>query len=41
MTRIQVAHQAWQRDSQSFMEKFVPMFFNGLDSIQQKQNISA
>ncbi len=41
MTRIQVAQQAWQRDPQSFMEKFVPMFFNGLDNIQQKQNRSA
>ena len=41
MTRIQVAHQAWQRDPQAFIEKFVPMFFNGLDSIQQKQKTSA
>ena len=32
MTRIQVAQKAWQRDPQSFMEKFVPMFFNGLDN---------
>ena len=41
MTRIQVAQQAWQRDPQAFIEKFVPMFFNGLDSIQQKQKTSA
>ncbi len=38
MTRIRLAHQAWQRDPQSFMEKFVPMFFNGLNNSQQKQN---
>ena len=38
MTRIQVAQKAWQRDPQSFMNKFVPMFFNGLNNIQQKQN---
>ena len=36
MTRIQVAQKAWQRDPQSFMEKFVPMFFNGLNNTQQK-----
>jgi rubrerythrin len=38
MTRIQVAQKAWQRDPQAFMEKFVPMFFNGLNNIQKKQN---
>ena len=36
MTRIQVAQKAWQRDPQYFMEKFVPMFFNGLNKTQQK-----
>ncbi|MBR8835755.1 MAG: ferritin-like domain-containing protein [Stigonema ocellatum SAG 48.90 = DSM 106950] len=29
-TRIQAAQKAWQRDPQAFMEKFVPMFINGL-----------
>ncbi|MEH2418386.1 ferritin-like domain-containing protein [Nostoc sp.] len=29
-TRIQVAQKAWQRDPQAFMEKFVPMFLNGI-----------
>ncbi|HEY9668630.1 MAG TPA: ferritin-like domain-containing protein [Coleofasciculaceae cyanobacterium] len=30
MTRIEVAQRAWKRDPQAFMEKFVPMFLNGL-----------
>ncbi|BCL34380.1 ferritin-like domain-containing protein [Nostoc sp. MS1] len=29
-TRLQLAQKAWQRDPQAFMEKFVPMFLNGL-----------
>ena len=37
MTRVQVANKAWQRDPQAFMEKFVPMFFNGLNNFQKKQ----
>ncbi len=41
MTRIEVAQQAWQRDPQFFMEKFVPMFFNGLNNSQQKQKTVA
>ncbi|MBD2340725.1 ferritin-like domain-containing protein [Calothrix sp. FACHB-156] len=35
MVRIQVAQKAWQRDPQAFMEKFVPMFLNG---IQKKRD---
>jgi hypothetical protein len=35
MTRIQAAQRAWQRDPKAFMEKFVPMFLNG---IQRTQN---
>ncbi|NET31248.1 MAG: ferritin-like domain-containing protein [Cyanothece sp. SIO1E1] len=31
-TRINVAQRAWERDPQSFMEKFVPMFLGGLRS---------
>ncbi|MDJ0799600.1 MAG: ferritin-like domain-containing protein [Calothrix sp. MO_167.B12] len=40
MTRVQVANKAWQRDPQAFMEKFVPMFLNGLNNIQKKQKSS-
>ncbi|ALF55898.1 hypothetical protein ACX27_28550 [Nostoc piscinale CENA21] len=29
-TRIQAAQKAWQRNPQEFMEKFVPMFINGI-----------
>ncbi|MBD2169202.1 ferritin-like domain-containing protein [Calothrix membranacea FACHB-236] len=35
MVRIQAAQKAWQRDPQAFMEKFVPMFLNG---IQKKRD---
>lgn len=34
MTRIDVAQRAWQRDPQAFMEKFVPMFLNGVSRYQ-------
>ncbi|MEH2141265.1 ferritin-like domain-containing protein [Nostoc sp.] len=34
-TRIQAAQKAWQRDPQMFIEKFVPMFLNG---IQGREN---
>lgn len=33
-TRIQAAQRAWQRDPQAFMEKFVPMFINGVKKIE-------
>ncbi len=36
MTRIRVAQKAWQRSPESFMEKFVPMFFNGLNNSQSR-----
>jgi rubrerythrin len=36
MTRIEVAQRAWQRDPQAFMEKFVPMFLNGLKRTDNK-----
>ncbi|BBD59386.1 hypothetical protein NIES2109_21690 [Nostoc sp. HK-01] len=29
-TRIQAAQKAWQRNPQEFMDKFVPMFINGI-----------
>jgi hypothetical protein len=35
LTRLRAAQRAWQRNPQVFMEKFVPMFFNGLN---KKQN---
>ncbi|MBD2197951.1 MULTISPECIES: ferritin-like domain-containing protein [Calothrix] len=31
-TRLQVAQKAWERDPQAFMEKFVPMFLNGVQN---------
>ncbi|MBD2564869.1 MULTISPECIES: ferritin-like domain-containing protein [Nostoc] len=34
-TRMQAAQKAWQRDPQMFIEKFVPMFLNG---IQGREN---
>jgi Protein of unknown function (DUF455) len=35
-TRIQLAQKAWQRDPQAFMEKFVPMFINGIKGMENK-----
>ena len=35
-TRVDVAQRAWNRDPQAFMEKLVPMFLNGLDTIEKK-----
>lgn len=40
MTRIHVANRAWQKDPQAFMEKFVPMFFNGLNNIHRQRKSS-
>ncbi len=42
-TRLQVAQRAWNRDPQAFMEKFVPMFLNGINSAfeQQKKEAAA
>ncbi len=31
LTRINAAQRAWNRDPQAFMDKFVPMFLNGLN----------
>ncbi len=36
-TRIQVAQRAWKRDPQAFMDRFVPMFLNGLNNLQKQQ----
>ena len=39
MTRLEAAQRAWKRDPQAFMEKFVPMFLNGVNRMQnQKHN---
>jgi len=27
-TRIELARKAWEKDPSSFVEKFIPMFFN-------------
>jgi hypothetical protein len=35
-TRVEVAQRAWNRDPQAFMEKLVPMFLNGLNTIEKK-----
>ncbi len=47
-TRIDVAQRAWKRDPQAFVERLIPMFFQGLnrDNIpvhksKNKQNLSA
>jgi hypothetical protein len=37
ITRIEVAQRAWNRDPKAFMEKFVPMFLNGLNGTQNKK----
>ncbi|XWK90739.1 MAG: ferritin-like domain-containing protein [Phormidium sp.] len=37
MARIQVAQRAWSRDPQAFVEKFVPLFLNGLNASVEKQ----
>jgi rubrerythrin len=37
MTRVTVAQRAWNRDPQAFMEKFVPMFLNGIKGLENKQ----
>ncbi|MBZ8180471.1 MAG: ferritin-like domain-containing protein [Oscillatoria sp. PMC 1051.18] len=37
MTRFRIAERAWKRDPQAFIEKFVPMFFNGLSKIEDSQ----
>jgi rubrerythrin len=38
LTRVQAAQKAWNRDPQAFMEKFVPMFLNGLNSSNSKKS---
>jgi Protein of unknown function (DUF455) len=40
-TRIQAAQRAWQRDPQMFMEKFVPMFLNGIKGMDKNAKEAA
>jgi len=35
-TRVDIAQRTWNRDPQAFMEEFVPMFLNGLNTIEKK-----
>ena len=37
LTRLRAAQRAWNRDPQEFMEKFVPMFLNGVNSAFEKK----
>lgn len=41
ITRIEVAQRAWKRDPKAFMEKFVPMFLNGLNGTQNQKKKAA
>lgn len=41
MTRIEAAQRAWNRDPQAFMTKFVPMFLNGLNNLQNNKKKAA
>jgi hypothetical protein len=43
MTRIDVAQRAWKRDPQAFVDRFIPMFINGLtrNQTQPQQKTSA
>lgn len=36
-TRITAAQRAWERDPKAFVERFVPMFINGLSRAQQPE----
>jgi rubrerythrin len=40
-TRIEAAQKAWQRDPQAFVEKFVPMFINGIKGMEKKEKQKA
>ncbi|MGG6294485.1 ferritin-like domain-containing protein [Leptolyngbya sp. AN02str] len=40
-TRMDVIQRAWQRDPQAFVEKFIPMFLNGVNRNQDKMNRKA
>lgn len=41
LTRITAAQRAWNRDPQAFMEKFVPMFLNGINRTDSKKKTAA
>jgi uncharacterized ferritin-like protein (DUF455 family) len=40
-TRIDIVQRAWKRDPQAFLEKFVPMFINGISKSTPSQPESA
>lgn len=40
-TRLDVATRAWNRDPQAFVEKFVPMFLNGINGAIARANKAA
>ncbi|WP_414545026.1 ferritin-like domain-containing protein [Nostoc sp. CCY0012] len=40
-TRMRAAQTAWQRDPQAFMEKFVPMFLNGIKGMENNRQKSS
>lgn len=41
LTRMQMAQQAWKRDPQAFMEKFVPLFLHGFNPTTKQFKASA
>lgn len=38
-TRIAIAQRAWNRDPQAFVEKFIPMFLNGLNRNSSNEKV--
>ena len=36
-TRFNAAQRAWEKDPQMFVEKFIPMFFNGVEQFKPKK----
>jgi hypothetical protein len=30
--RVETARKAWERDPQMFIDRFIPLFFNGIDN---------
>lgn len=40
-TRVTAAQRAWNRDPQAFMEKFIPMFLNGIQGAQSRQKTAS
>ena len=36
-TRFSAAQRAWEKDPQLFVEKFIPMFFNGVNQVKDSK----